>query len=183
MTGDETTMGETKKKDGKQKWLILLLLLVILVLAFLLIRQLLTPKETAAPSYEREVAAKLGQLDGKSEAEIQAELNRVIEEGMFHISINTTPVFADGSAEGNLEIENVPGNRYLMRVEIKLDDTGETVYSTKFMEPNTHIQRAALDTRLEKGEYPATATFYAYDQDTLAEMGSVSGALTLIIRN
>jgi hypothetical protein len=102
---------------------------------------------------------------------------------MFHISINTTPVFANGSAEGNLEIENVPGNRYLMRVEITLDDTGEVVYSTKFMEPNTHIQRAALSVNLPEGEYPATATFYAYDKDTLTEMGAVSGAIVLLIRS
>ncbi len=169
------------KKEKLQKRLIALLILIIIVLIALFFwRGCGDEEETAAP-YETEVAAKLGQLDGKTEAEIQEELNRVVEEGMFHISINPEPIFANGTAEGNLEIENVPNNLYLMRVEIILDDTGETIYSTKYIEPNMHIQSAALDVELEAGEYPATAVFYAYDQETLTEMGNVSCQLTIYI--
>lgn len=171
-------MAEEKKK--KRQWLlILLLLLIILVLLFLLLRS----RKEEQPGYEREVAAKLGQLEGKSEAEIQAELNRVVEEGMFHISINTDPVFQDGASEGSLEIENVPNNHYLMRVEILEDETGELLYSTKYIEPNSHIQKAALKTDLEPGEYPSTAVFYAYDPDSLVEMGSTACRICIHILN
>jgi cytoskeletal protein RodZ len=175
-------MEQKKQPNKKQKLLIALLLLIILLLLGLLCWQVLGPKEDQ-PAFEREVNAKLGQLEGKSESEIQEELNRVVEEGMFHISINTDPVFADGKSEGSLEIENVPGNQYLMRVEITLDDTGELVYSTRYIEPDYHIQKAALDVELEKGEYPATAVFYAYDPESLTEMGSASAKINLIILN
>jgi hypothetical protein len=107
----------------------------------------------------------------------------VVEEGMFHISINTDPVFADGKSEGSLEIENVPGNRYSMVVQITLDDTGELVYDSGLIDPNYHIQRDTLDVELEKGEYPATATFFAYDPDTEEQMGSAAGKITIIVLN
>lgn len=182
MALEKENRDNSRRMSRRQKLVIALLILIILLLLFLLLRQFLTPDRDAMP-YEREVAAKLGQLEGKSEAEIQAELDRVVGEGMFHIAINSNPVFANGRSEGSLEIENVPGNRYLMRVEIMLDDTGETVYSTKYIEPNSHIQTAALDVELKKGEYPATAVFRAYDPESLAEAGSVSSQITIIVLN
>jgi hypothetical protein len=169
-----------RQKKGKILYIIIfLLILVIGLLIFAFVRFY----QGNQPDYEKEIAAKLGQLDGKSEEEIQAELDRVIEEGMFHISINTNPVFNDGKSEGNLEIENVPNNRYLMRVEIANQDTGDVLYSTKYIEPNSHIQTAALDTELEAGEYPAVATFYAYDPDTLTEIGSTGCEITIYVLN
>lgn len=178
----ETEKDSAKQKNGWQRWIMIALLVVVVILLLLLLTRCEKPsEESARPAYETEIAARLGQLEGKSEAEIQAELDRVIGEGMFHISINPDPVFRSGDAEGNLEVENVPNNRYLMRVEITRNDTGELVYSTKYIEPDHHIQRAALDTPLAAGEYPATATFYAYDAETLEEIGSVGTVITLHI--
>lgn len=169
-----------KQKKGKSLYLIIFLLILIIGA---LIFALLKFSQSDEPNYEKEVAAKLGQLDGKTEEEIQAELDRVVEEGMFHISINTNPVFNDGKSEGNLEIENVPNNLYLMRVEISDKETGDLLYSTKYIEPNSHIQTAALDTELDAGEYPALATFYAYDPDTLTEIGSTGCEITIYVLN
>ena len=147
------------------------------ILAFLLLR---APK--AGPSgLAREAAALAGQLEGKTEEEIQAELNRIVEEGMFNISINTAPTFENGKAEGPLQIENVPGNRYLMQVLITLDDTGELIYETGLIEPNHHIQSAKLDVELEKGEYLATAVFNAYDPETEEYIGSAGAKLTITV--
>jgi hypothetical protein len=159
------------------------LLLVLIIGALIaVVVKLYMDAHPKKPDYEREIAAKLGQLEGKSEAEIQEELDRVVEEGMFHISINTNPVFQDGTSEGNLEIENVPNNLYLMRVEITEDETGDLLYSTKYIEPNNHIQKAALEKDLDAGEYPATAVFYAYDPDTLTEIGSTACEITIYVQ-
>lgn len=172
---------EEKRQRSKQSiWIVLLLLILAGLMAVLVIKVLLVPKDDI-PDYEREITAELGQLEGKSQEEIQAELDRVVEEGMFHIAINTNPVFYDGASEGNLEIENVPGNRYLMRVEITRDDTGDSIYSTKYIEPNKHIQNAKLDTELAAGAYPSTATFYAYDPDTLTEIGRTACEITVYV--
>ena len=43
-------------------------------------------------------------------------------------SINTSPVFETGGAEGNLMLENPANNAKLLVVEIYIDDTQELIY-------------------------------------------------------
>ena len=102
---------------------------------------------------------------------------------MFHIAINTNPVFEDGSAEGNLEIENVPNNRYAMLVRIVRSDTGEQIYDSGLIDPNYHIQEDSLSVDLPAGDYPAAATFYAYDMETEEEIGSAGCEITITVLN
>ena len=52
---------------------------------------------------EENIKAKLGQLEDKSNEEIEAALNEVVEEGTVCISINMNPVFSSGKAEGTLK--------------------------------------------------------------------------------
>ncbi|WP_139651351.1 hypothetical protein [Raoultibacter phocaeensis] len=131
----------------------------------------------------RDPNAEVGQLDGKSQEEIQAELDRVVDEGMFNVAIATTVEFADGASEGELRIENVPGNRYLMKVEIARDDTGEVVYASGLIEPNRHIQKAALSEDLDAGTYPCTAVFYAFDTETEELIGQAAVQMTILVAN
>lgn len=129
----------------------------------------------------RDPNAALGQLEGKTSEELQAELDRIVEEGMFNISIASYVEFPDGASEGEVRIENVPNNRYLMKVEIARDDTGETVYRSGMIEPNHHIQRARLDADLDAGSYPCTAVFYAYEADTEELVGQAAAKLTIVV--
>lgn len=133
---------------------------------------------TATPSKSSRQGS-LGQLEGKTAEEIQAELDRVVEEGMFNISISSLVEFADGTSEGDLRIENVPGNHYLMRVFIIRDDNGEQIYETDLIEPNYHIQSDTLDVDLPAGTYPCTAVFYAYDPETEDEIGQAAAQITV----
>ena len=151
----------------------------IVVAVLLVVVALLVAFRSCSSEPLRDPNAELGQLDGKTDEEIQAELDRVVEEGMFNISIANFVEFDDGSAEGEVRIENVPSNRYLMKVEIVRDDTGETVYTSGLIEPNHHIQKAKLDVPLEAGEYPSTAVFYACDAQTEELVGQAAAKLTL----
>ncbi|WP_308753600.1 hypothetical protein [uncultured Anaerotruncus sp.] len=170
---------KTKKNGNAVKWVFLVIILILMgVIAWLLLR----PAEKPA-GLARAAGAQLGQLEGKTEEQIVEELNRIVEEGMFNISINTQPEFPDGSSPGNLCIENSPANHYLMVVEITLGDTGETVYTSGALEPNYHIQEAKLDRPLAKGTYPATATFFAYTVDTQELVGTAAAEMQLIIQN
>lgn len=126
--------------------------------------------------------ADIGQLEGKTPEEIQKELNRVVDEGMFNISIAEVLTFPDGTSEGDVRIENVPGNRYLMDVVVKLDETGEEVYSSGIIEPNHHITRDSLKVDLDKGAYPATAVFTALDPDTEAIVGQAAAEVTVVVQ-
>ena len=107
--------------------------------------------------------AELGQLDGKSKEEIEAELNRIVEEGSMHISMNTKPIFKNGKAKGDLKIENSPANHYGQEIIITVNKTGKEIYRSGLLMPNHHIQKDKLKVDLKKGNYECTATFVAYD--------------------
>lgn len=130
-----------------------------------------------------DAAATEGQAPYKTDEEIQAELNRVVSEGMLNISIASVIEFPDGTSPGVAYIENVPSNKYVMRVDIKLDDTDETVYQSGGIQPNHYIESIRLSKDLDAGSYPAVATFTAYDPETLDEVGQAAAKVTLEIEN
>ncbi len=163
-------------RRGASFWVALAVVLLCVVLAAALLFA------TFGGQQKSSRAGVPGQLDGKKPEEVQAELDRVVEEGMFNISIASAVMFADGVSPGELRIENVPGNLYLMRVTIRLDDTGQQVYTTDLIEPNNHIQQDTLDVDLPQGAYNATAVFTAYDPDTEAEVGQAAAKITLLVQ-
>ena len=172
-----------KSKAKRQRMIARAVIVVLLVIIGVLVVLLLRPRTDGqiVTTSQRDPNAALGQIEGKTQEEIQAELNRIVEQGMFNVSINPAIEFASGDAEGDMRIENVPGNRYLMRVALTLDDTGETVYTSGILEPNYHIQSSRLDVALPKGTYPATALFTAYEPDVETPVGSAAVKITLYV--
>ena len=167
-----------KAKRNKVITLVAIAVLVVAIVALLIL--LLCPKDDqTSVSANRDPNAALGSFEGKSQEEIQAELNRVVEEGMFNISINPNVVMATGSDEAELRIENIAANHYLMRVEITLDDTGEALYTSGMIEPGYYLQAVPLNVVLEKGIYAATAVFTAYDMKTEDSVGQAAAKITI----
>lgn len=174
----------TKKKKGGSKFRRIIAAIVILFLAVLFgmfAWMRYTESQSANAMLESGIKAKVGQLEGKSEAEIAATLNEVVDEGQLQISINMNPVFSSGEASGNLKIENHPNNHYNIRVSITMDDTGEEIYNSGLMPINSHIDEDVLEKVLKKGEYPATATFTAYDPETDMEVGQSAAKIQISI--
>lgn len=135
---------------------------------------------TASPAKGvRDAGMTQGQLQGKTTEQIQAELDRIVEDGMFNITVNGNIQMASGEDEAELMIENVPGNQYLMQVTITRDDTGEAVYTSGIVDPNYHIQTAKLDVVLSAGDYPCTAIFSALDPETEEEVGQAAAKTTI----
>ena len=85
---------------------------------------------------------------------------------MINISMNTSPVFSDGTSEGNLMIVNEGVNRYPQVVEITRNDTGETIYKSGAIPVGSKIEKAKLSADLDAGTYECTALFYNVDPDT-----------------
>ena len=127
------------------------------------------------------MAALEGQLPYKSSEDIEKALNTLVDEGMFNIAINQHPVFADGTSEGTIGIENVPGNRYLMQVSVTRDDTGDVIYESGLIDPGYYIEKAALLTDLDAGDYKCTAIFTAYDRETEKEVGTAGANITVSV--
>ena len=126
-------------------------------------------------------SAQSGSLPGRTQEEIQAELDKIVEEGMFNISIASVVVFADGQSEGEARIENIAANRYNMGVAITLDESGEVLYTSKGLKPGQYIETIRLDRDLPAGEYQATALFTAYTQEELLKVGQAAARITIVI--
>ena len=169
-----------KEKTGSRKILIialaaLLLLLVIFGAWFFLIR------DPGYSRYEFDTDAMAGRLQTMSEEEIQAELDRVVEEGMFNISIAASILFESPDGEGEARIENIAANNYHMQVDIFLDETGEKIYSSKLIKPGYSIEMIKLSEELEPGVYEATAIFSAITQDEMELFGQAGAQIKIYI--
>ncbi len=127
--------------------------------------------------------AKSGQAPYKTNEEIQAELNRQVEEGMFNISIASVVEFADGASHGTPSNENNPGTRYDMMVEKTIHASGEPVFQSGALAPDSYLDDITLSKDLDAGTYPATATFTAYDTESHEAVGKAAAKVSLVIRN
>ena len=170
-------------KPMKKKSRMALILLCVLLLALLigLIAMTVIGLNRDYERYEFDTDAMAGRIQMMTEEEIRAELNRVVEEGMFNISIASAIVFDSPTAKGEARIENIAANNYHMKVEIRLDDTGETVYESRLIQPGYSIEKIALNKRLEPGEYQATATFSAITKEEMQLFGQAGAQIKLYI--
>lgn len=174
----QTESKKPKEKKTLRRVIVTAVIILLLSLSALLLWNIFGNNDDSL--LQDAVNAELGQLDGKSKEEIEAELNRVVEEGSMHISINTKPVFKDGKSKGDLKIENSPANHYTQEIIITVDKTGKEIYRSGLLKPNHHIQTDKLKVDLKKGEYDCTATFVAYDtklKDEPMEIGRLKAEI------
>lgn len=179
-------MEETKKKKGNRVLLVVLVIVMAAILLTLLYTFGWAPYQQEQQKEQDIIAeenAQMGILPDMSEDEIRERLNTIVADSMLNISINSNPVFENGEAEGNLRIENIPGNSYAFAVEVKLDDTGETVYKSGLISPGYFVENAKLLRSLKQGVYPATAVFTAYTTDEKKEIGTAGARLNIIVKN
>ena len=172
---------QTVGKSRAATILLALILVAVLLIGaagyyFLVYRP--TQRRSGVAGGLREAAALQGSINQMTDEEIQAALDSIIEEGMFRISIASDIIaIEDGMAQ--LRIENNLSNRYLMKVNIYLDETGEEIYATDLIDPGYYIQEAGLDRHLDPGEYPATAVFTALYPDTGEIVGTAGANVTI----
>ena len=123
-----------------------------------------------------------GGIDGKSQEELQEELNKIVEEGMINISMNLNPVFANGAADGNLLIVNEEINRHPQVVEIYRDDTDELIYRSGVIPVGSKIEKGKLNVDLPAGQYACTAYFNSVDENTGELLGKAGAAIEITVQ-
>ena len=124
-------------------------------------------------------------VGGWDEADIEAivdGLNEKVGEGMINISMNTSPCFENGNAEGNLMIVNEGANRYPQVVEIIRNDTEETIYKSGAIPVGSKIESAKLNTPLSAGTYECTALFYNVDPDDGSYLGCAGAVIRITVK-
>ena len=128
--------------------------------------------------------AENGTIDGLSEDEIQKMMQDKADKSLFLISMNTMPEFKDGKSKGTLKIENDPRNNYVMKVEIRIDEGNELIYTSEGIKPGQVIKKDTLDKALKKGKYKCTATFIAFDKkEDYKEVGKAAAQIELYVNN
>ena len=126
--------------------------MVIVIVILLLLRSCGAPVDDPG-GIEFDPSATEGGWDEADTDEIIAGLNEKVEEGMINISMNTSPVFADGTSAGSLMIVNEEVNNYPQVVEISRDDTGELIYRSGAIPVGSKIEAAKLSVDLDPGTY------------------------------
>lgn len=143
----------------------------------------------SATGGQREAAALKGSIEQMTEEEIQAELNNIIEEGMFRISIESHIAgYADDTMRMN--IQNHLNNRYVMQVTLyryirdpKTNEIidQEEIYKTDLIDPGYYIDYAKLDKHLDPGEYDGVAIFTALYPDTEEIVGTAGAEVRITV--
>ena len=155
-------------------------LVIVVTVIILLLRSCGAPVDDHG-GIEFDPSATEGGWDEADTDEIIAGLNEKVEEGMINISMNTSPVFADGTSEGSLMIVNEAVNNYPQVVEISRDDTGELIYKSGAIPVGSKIEAAKLSVDLDPGTYKCTALFYNVDPDTGDYLGCAGAVVTVTV--
>ena len=142
-------------------------------------------KEPAADPNKLEIEenAQVGIMPGVDLEERRQQLQEELDNSMIAFSVNTNPVFNNGSAEGNLMIENPEHNAKLLVAEIRLNGTNELIYTSKAILPGSYIEKAKLNKSLEKGSYEAMVQFLAYSEDSNEFIGQTAAGIHITIAN
>lgn len=169
-------MSKAKKHLFTITGIFLLLTLTVLICYFVF-----TKKDNPDLLYDDN--ATVGILPGIDLDARRKELQDALDRSMIAFSINTSPVFLNGTSKGNLLIENPGNNAKLLKVSIMIDDTKEEIYASNYLKPGTYIESVALDKVLEKGSYNATAYFSAYDETDGGYIGQTGAQITITVQN
>ncbi|MGL4694419.1 hypothetical protein [Enterococcus larvae] len=116
-----------------------------------------------------------------TDEQIKEAEQTAVDASKFNMVIKPEAVFTSGNEEGDIYIQNPEHNAYPINVVIALNEGGKEVYSSGAIEPGYEVKRAVLDEGLDKGEYPATATFNIYDPVTKQKKGQVQASITISV--
>ncbi len=77
----------------------------------------------------------------------------------------TTIPIAANSTEVDVELYNPEENEVHFQITFILDETGETIYKSKLIEPGQHLYHITLEKALEPGEHPITMQYSTFSTD------------------
>ena len=126
-------------------------------------------QELAVSEYEENV----NHIEEIDASERQAELNAIVEKGKMNVNYSAKAIF-DGTVSENFNVKNIKNNHYPIVFEI-FDETGDSVYVSKKIEPGYEMNQIELEKKLSKGTHECRLRV------GYAEEGNVSSAFPIII--
>lgn len=182
MANANTPIKKTPNGKYKAAGVVILILLIIAAALFIIKSCSVQPDcDTGSTGLVYDSGAVEGGWDEADTGKIVDSLNEKVEEGMINISMNTSPVFANGTSAGNLMIVNETINHYPQVVEISRNDTGEVIYKSGGIPIGSKIENARLNVELGKGTYDCTALFYNIAPDTGDYLGCAGAIISITV--
>lgn len=172
------------KRERKKSGIAALAVVLVVVLGYVVWLQIRLQNKPQS-RYELERNALEGFLPGRSDSDIQSELNRIIENSRLNISMNPTPLLKEGKL--NVMIENVPANNYYLQVDVFIytdEETGERekIYESGIIRQGYYVEEGESLKKLEEGSYNGIAVFTALYPETLEEIGQVGMNLVVTVQ-
>ncbi len=126
-------------------------------------------QELAVSEYEENV----NRIEAIDVSDRQAELNAIVEKGKMNVNYSAKAIF-EGTVSERFNVKNIQNNHYPIIFEI-FDETGESVYVSKKIEPGYEMNQIELEKELTKGTHECKIKV------GYAEEGNVSSAFPLTI--
>jgi len=163
---EEQSNGNRVKRGGKvliAAALIVIIVLLIVIVVLLLKRKAepAAPIEPAAPERETLVT------EENAEAVVEEMLSR--DESIpksYNVTMNTEWFFEDGSKPSpDAYVENSTENTTGVYFDVKIADTGETIFESPIIPVGESMSNIKLDKDLDAGTYDCVCTYHLVDDD------------------
>lgn len=118
-----------------------------------------------------------------SDRNLQDEVNKAVEAGMFNVFMNTDLVFENSESKGNLMIQNSETNNAPVFVEIYTKESNEIIYKSYEIPVGYKIEEGRLLKPLEKGVYDCIAYFNVVNEETKVTTSKIGLNVKLTINN
>jgi hypothetical protein len=102
-----------------------------------------------------------------------------VEDGSYHVSMNTNWTFQNDGSDAF--VENSADNTRTIYFDVLLADTEELLYSSPYIPVGESIQNFALEATLDKGSYNGIVAYHLVD-DTHTEVSSLSVRVTFEVK-
>jgi len=190
MSSEMQNIENSGKGDGKKKILIgvvaavvVILLVSVVSMAALLIKSNNEKKalEEAGKEPERKAVVTAENVDEVLQ-EMQEDLTPDVPMS-YIVTQNAEWIFPDGkSPSTNAVVENDSLNETPVYFEIKVDATGEIVYSSPVLELGAQLTDFSLDKPLDAGTYTCTVVYHLVDENQ-NELTTVNVGTSVVVEN
>lgn len=147
-------MNKLKKQNKEERnnknviYKIIILLLLVIIIALLIFRCSSNKNENKPVSEYEDKINKITKIDYSKR---QDELNKIVEDGMINIKYMSSAVFK-GKVSESFKVENNQNNHGDMIFEI-YDETGNTIYKSKKIQPGYQLTDIELEKDMAKGKH------------------------------
>lgn len=121
----------------------------------------------------------------KQEIEFEADqtLNKsVVQSDSISIPGFETWTIDSGKVNVSADFYNPEKNNCYFVISVILDDTGETIYKSKYLKPGQHLYEIELIKALENGKYGATLHYSTYSMTDLTPLNGADVPFELVVR-